>query len=163
MEVAVKQLDRSGSQGNREFVVEVLMLSLLNHPNLVGLVGYCADGEQRLLVYPLMPRGSLEDHLLLRRNHALLPWRTRMRIAHGAAKGLEYLHDRAVIYRDLKSSNILLDGDFNPRLSDFGLARLLPAPRNHSSSSSSSSSSSRVTFCEHRSFTNLHIQTDNLQ
>ncbi|KAJ0039306.1 hypothetical protein Pint_23776 [Pistacia integerrima] len=61
--VAVKQLDRNGLQGNREFLVEVLMLSLLHHPNLVNLIGYCADGDQRLLVYEFMPMGSLEDHL----------------------------------------------------------------------------------------------------
>ena len=61
--VAVKQLDRNGLQGNREFLVEVLMLSLLHHPNLVNLIGYCADGDQRLLVYDFMPLGSLEDHL----------------------------------------------------------------------------------------------------
>lgn len=62
--VAVKQLDRNGFQGNREFLVEVLILSLLHHPNLVNLVGYCAEGEQRILVYEYMPNGSLEDHLL---------------------------------------------------------------------------------------------------
>lgn len=62
--MAVKQLDRNGSQGNKEFLVEVLMLSLLHHPNLVNLIGYCADGDQRLLVYEYMPLGSLEDHLL---------------------------------------------------------------------------------------------------
>ncbi|CAA0835064.1 Protein kinase superfamily protein [Striga hermonthica] len=128
--VAVKQLDRNGLQGNREFLVEVLMLSLLHHPNLVNLIGYCADGDQRLLVYEYMPLGSLEDHL-----HDLpvgkepLDWNTRMKIAAGAAKGIEYLHDKAnppVIYRDLKSSNILLDEGFFPKLSDFGLAKLGP-------------------------------------
>lgn len=62
--VAVKQLDRNGLQGNKEFIVEVLMLSLLHHKHLVNLIGYCADGDQRLLVYEYMPRGSLEDHLL---------------------------------------------------------------------------------------------------
>lgn len=61
--MAIKQLDRNGLQGNREFLVEVLMLSLLHHPNLVNLIGYCADGDQRLLVYEYMPLGSLEDHL----------------------------------------------------------------------------------------------------
>ncbi|XP_023755036.2 probable serine/threonine-protein kinase PBL26 [Lactuca sativa] len=129
-EVAVKQLDRNGLQGNREFLVEVLMLSLLHHPNLVNLIGYCADGDQRLLVYEYMSAGSLEDHLLdLPRGKAPLPWYTRMKIALDAAKGLEYLHDKAnppVIYRDLKSSNILLDQDFNAKLSDFGLAKLGP-------------------------------------
>ncbi|KAJ6810882.1 serine/threonine-protein kinase PBS1-like isoform X1 [Iris pallida] len=128
--VAVKQLDRNGLQGNREFLVEVLMLSLVHHPNLVNLIGYCSDGDQRLLVYEFMPLGSLEDHL-----HDLPPdmeplgWNTRMKIAAGAAKGLEYLHHEAkppVIYRDFKSSNILLDEGFHPKLSDFGLAKLGP-------------------------------------
>ncbi|XP_061367164.1 probable serine/threonine-protein kinase PBL25 [Gastrolobium bilobum] len=129
-EVAVKQLDRNGLQGNREFLVEVLMLSLLHHENLVNLIGYCADGDQRLLVYEYMPLGSLEDHLLdLHPQQKPLDWFIRMKIALDAAKGLEYLHDKAnppVIYRDLKSSNILLDKDFNAKLSDFGLAKLGP-------------------------------------
>ncbi|XP_010922992.1 probable serine/threonine-protein kinase PBL26 [Elaeis guineensis] len=128
--VAVKQLDRNGLQGNKEFSVEVLMLSLLHHQNLVKLIGYCADGDQRLLVYEYMPLGSLEDHLFdLPPNQKPLSWYTRMKIAFGAAQGLEYLHDKAnppVIYRDLKPSNILLDEDFNPKLSDFGLAKLGP-------------------------------------
>lgn len=128
--VAVKQLDRNGLQGNREFLVEVLMLSLLHHPNLVNLIGYCADGDQRLLVYEFMPLGSLEDHLHdLSPNKEPLDWNTRMKIAAGAAKGLEFLHDKAnppVIYRDLKSSNILLDEGYFPKLSDFGLAKLGP-------------------------------------
>ncbi|KAK9158070.1 hypothetical protein Scep_004644 [Stephania cephalantha] len=128
--VAIKQLDRNGLQGNREFLVEVLMLSLLHHPNLVNLIGYCADGDQRLLVYEYMPLGSLEDHLHdLPPNKKRLDWNTRMKIASGAAKGLEYLHDKAnppVIYRDLKCSNILLGEDYHPKLSDFGLAKLGP-------------------------------------
>ncbi|MCO5581129.1 hypothetical protein L7F22_035006 [Adiantum nelumboides] len=128
--VAVKQLDRNGLQGNREFLVEVLILSLLHHPNLVNLIGYCADGDQRLLVYEYMPYGSLEDHLFdLPIGKVTLDWNTRMRIAAGAASGLEYLHDKAdppVIYRDFKSSNILLDNGFQPKLSDFGLAKLGP-------------------------------------
>ncbi|PSS13705.1 Serine/threonine-protein kinase [Actinidia chinensis var. chinensis] len=128
--IAVKQLDRNGLQGNREFLVEVLMLSLLHHPNLVNLIGYCADGDQRLLVYEFMPLGSLEDHLHdLPLDKEPLDWSTRMKIAAGAAKGLEYLHDKAsppVIYRDFKSSNILLHEGFHPKLSDFGLAKLGP-------------------------------------
>ncbi|GLT93172.1 hypothetical protein SLE2022_109740 [Rubroshorea leprosula] len=128
--VAIKQLDRNGLQGNREFLVEVLMLSLLHHSNLVNLIGYCADGDQRLLVYEYMPLGSLEDHLHdLPPDKRQLDWHTRMKIAAGAAKGLEYLHDKAnppVIYRDLKCSNILLGEGFHPKLSDFGLAKLGP-------------------------------------
>ncbi|OMP01424.1 hypothetical protein CCACVL1_03095 [Corchorus capsularis] len=128
--VAVKHLDRNGLQGNKEFLLEVLMLSLLHHQNLVNLIGYCADGDQRLLVYEYMPLGSLEDHLLdLTPDQEPLDWYARMKIALGAAKGLEYLHDKAnppVIYRDLKSSNILLDKEFNAKLSDFGLAKLGP-------------------------------------
>ncbi|KAK6140330.1 hypothetical protein DH2020_025925 [Rehmannia glutinosa] len=132
--VAIKQLDRNGLQGNREFLVEVLMLSLLHHPNLVNLIGYCADGDQRLLVYEYMPLGSLEDHLHdPMPGKKLLDWNTRMKIAAGAAKGLEYLHDKAsppVIYRDLKCSNILLGEGYHPKLSDFGLAKLGPVGDN---------------------------------
>jgi len=85
--VAVKKLDRNGLQDNREFLVEVLMLSLLHHPNLVNLIGYCADGDQRLLVYEYMPLGSLEDHLHdLSPDKEPLDWNRRMKIAAGAAK-----------------------------------------------------------------------------
>ncbi|KAI5074097.1 hypothetical protein GOP47_0010058 [Adiantum capillus-veneris] len=125
-----KQLDRNGLQRNREFHVEVLILSLVHHPNLVNLIGYCADGDRRLLVYEYMPYGSLEDHLFdLPPGKASLDWNTRMRIAAGATSGLEYLHDKAdppVIYRDFKSSNILLNNGFQPKLSNFGLAKLGP-------------------------------------
>ncbi|XP_039034538.1 probable serine/threonine-protein kinase PBL23 [Hibiscus syriacus] len=128
--VAVKQLDRNGLQGSREFFSEVLMLSLVNHPNLVNLIGYCADGDQRILVYEYMANGSLEYHLLdVPPGKEPLDWNTRMKVAEGAAKGLEYLHDFTdppIIYRDFKASNILLDGNFNPKLSDFGLAKLGP-------------------------------------
>lgn len=128
--VAVKQLDLNGLQGNREFLVEVLMLNLLHHPNLVNLHGYCVDGDQRLLVYEYMPLGSLEDHLHdLAPNQQPLDWKTRMKIAAGAAAGLEYLHDKAnppVIYRDIKPSNILLGEGYHAKLSDFGLAKLGP-------------------------------------
>lgn len=128
--VAIKQLDRNGLQGIREFVVEVLTLSLADHPNLVKLIGYCAEGEERMLVYEYMPLGSLEDHLHDRSPHRKkLDWNTRMTIAAGAARGLEYLHDKMkppVIYRDLKCSNILLGENYHPKLSDFGLAKVGP-------------------------------------
>ncbi|KAH7280010.1 hypothetical protein KP509_37G047900 [Ceratopteris richardii] len=106
------------------------MLSLLHHDNLVNLLGYCSEGDQRLLVYEYMPLGSLEDHLHdLPYGREPLDWPTRLKIAAGAARGLEYLHVTAnppVIYRDLKASNILLGNDFHPKLSDFGLAKLGP-------------------------------------
>nr|AAP31052.1 putative protein kinase [Hordeum vulgare] len=128
--IAVKQLDKDGLQGNREFLVEVLMLSLLHHPNLVTLLGYCTECDQKILVYEYMPLGSLQDHLLdLTPKSQPLSWHTRMKIAVDAARGLEYLHEVAnppVVYRDLKASNILLDGNFSAKLADFGLAKLGP-------------------------------------
>ncbi|KAK9164715.1 hypothetical protein Syun_005617 [Stephania yunnanensis] len=128
--VAIKQLNKDSLQGNQEFIVEILMLSLLHHPHLVNLIGYCTDGDQRLLVYEFMPMGSLENHLFdLGADEEALDWNTRIKIGVGAARGLQYLHCKAnppVIYRDLKSANILLDNDFSPKLSDFGLAKLGP-------------------------------------
>ncbi|XP_050233010.1 probable serine/threonine-protein kinase PBL23 isoform X2 [Mercurialis annua] len=128
-EVAIKQLDRNGLQGNREFFSEILMLSLVHHPNLVRLIGYCIDGDQRILLYEYMYHGSLEHHLFdLGPRQKALDWKTRMKIAVGAARGLEFLHEAnpPIIYRDFKASNILLDEELNPKLSDFGLARLGP-------------------------------------
>lgn len=128
--VAIKQLNPDGNQGNQEFKVEVRMLSVFHHPNLVTLIGDCTSGAQRLLVYEYMPMGSLEDHLYdLEPDQSPLSWNTRMKIALGAARGMEYLHCKispSVIYRDLKSANILLDRDFSPKLSDFGLAKVGP-------------------------------------
>ncbi|XP_054777190.1 probable serine/threonine-protein kinase PBL23 [Prosopis cineraria] len=128
--VAVKRLDRNKMQGSREFFSEVVTLSLVKHPNLVRLIGYCIEGDQRMLVYELMANGSLESHLLdLEPDKEGLDWATRMKIAEGAARGMEYLHEEAdppIIYRDLKASNILLDENFNAKLSDFGLAKMGP-------------------------------------
>jgi len=128
--VAVKQLAQDGVQGRNEFLVEVLMLTVLNHPNLVSLVGFCAQGDERLLVYEYMPFGSLENHLFdVPLDKKPLDWNTRVRIAVGVAEGLSYLHnvaDPPVIYRDMKAANILLGEDFSPKLSDFGLAKVGP-------------------------------------
>ncbi|KAL1538103.1 non-specific serine/threonine protein kinase [Salvia divinorum] len=121
--VAVKLLDPDGDQGHREWLTEVVFLGQLKHPHLVKLVGYCCEDEHRLLVYEYMARGNLENHLF--RRYTLLAWETRIKIALGAARGLAFLHgeEKPVIYRDFKTSNILLDSDYNAKLSDFGLAK----------------------------------------
>ncbi|XP_019267671.1 PREDICTED: protein kinase 2B, chloroplastic-like isoform X3 [Nicotiana attenuata] len=125
--VAVKKLKPRGLQGHKEWLSEVNYLGQLRHPNLVKLIGFCLEGENRLLVYEFMPRGSLENHLF-RKSASVLPWATRIKVAIGAARGLSFLHDAEpqVIYRDFKASNILLDPDFNAKLSDFGLAKSGP-------------------------------------
>ncbi|XP_012834525.1 PREDICTED: uncharacterized protein LOC105955356 [Erythranthe guttata] len=127
--VAVRQLDRNGVQGGKDFVLEVSTLSFLHHQNLVKIIGYCADGDQRLLVYEYLSSGSLKNHLFdLPAGKKPIDWSTRMKVALGIAEGLEYLHEKAdppIIYRDLKSSNILLDDANNPRLSEYGLAKLV--------------------------------------
>lgn len=125
--VAVKLLDIEGLQGHREWLAEVIFLGQLRHPNLVRLIGYCCEDEERLLVYEFMSRGSLENHLF-KRISISMPWGTRLKIAIGAAKGLAFLHgaEKPVIYRDFKTSNVLLDSDFTAKLSDFGLAKMGP-------------------------------------
>ncbi|KAI7993900.1 putative serine/threonine-protein kinase PBL19 [Camellia lanceoleosa] len=127
--VAIKKLNQHGLQGHKQWLAEVQFLGVVDHPNLVKLLGYCSvDGErgiQRLLVYEYMPNKSLEDHLFARAPTPM-PFKTRLEIMLGAAQGLTYLHEGLeiqVIYRDFKSSNVLLDEDFKPKLSDFGLAR----------------------------------------
>ncbi|XP_077232720.1 receptor-like cytoplasmic kinase 176 [Tasmannia lanceolata] len=124
--VAVKRLNLEGLQGHREWLAEVNYLGQLYHPNVVKLIGYCLEDDHRLLVYEFMPRGSLENHLFRRGSHIQpLSWNLRMKIALGAAKGLAFLHsaEAKVIYRDFKASNVLLDSNYNAKLSDFGLAK----------------------------------------
>ncbi|KAG2586390.1 hypothetical protein PVAP13_5NG053700 [Panicum virgatum] len=125
--VAVKVLKRYDGQGEREFLAEVEMLGRLHHRNLVKLLGICIEENARCLVYELIPNGSVESHLHgADRETAPLDWNSRMKIALGAARALAYLHEDSspcVIHRDFKSSNILLEHDFTPKVSDFGLAR----------------------------------------
>ncbi|KAL0925232.1 hypothetical protein M5K25_003550 [Dendrobium thyrsiflorum] len=125
--VAVKVLKRVDRQGEREFLAEVEMLSRLHHRNLVKLIGICTEENVRCLVYELIPNGCVESHLHgVDKETAPLDWNARVKIALGAARGLAYLHEDSspcVIHRDFKSSNILLEHDFTPRVSDFGLAR----------------------------------------
>ncbi|GMH13732.1 hypothetical protein Nepgr_015573 [Nepenthes gracilis] len=125
--VAVKVLKRDDRQGGREFFAEVEMLSRLHHRNLVKLIGICIDERIRSLVYELIPNGSVESHLHgIDKEIAPLDWASRMKIALGAARGLAYLHEDSsphVIHRDFKASNILLEHDYTPKVSDFGLAR----------------------------------------
>ncbi|XP_030528996.1 probable serine/threonine-protein kinase PBL11 [Rhodamnia argentea] len=126
MIVAVKRLNQEGFQGHREWLAEINYLGQLHHPNLVKLIGFCLEDEQRLLVYECMSKGSMENHLFRRGTYFRpLSWTVRMNIALGAAKGLAFLHsaEPKVIYRDFKTSNILLDSNYNAKLSDFGLAR----------------------------------------
>ncbi|KAL1330757.1 hypothetical protein AAHE18_12G133100 [Arachis hypogaea] len=124
--IAVKRLNQDGFQGHKEWLAEINYLGQLQHPNLVKLIGYCLEDENRLLVYEFMPKGSVENHLFRRSVHFQpLTWTLRLKIALGAAKGLAFLHstETKVIYRDFKTSNILLDTNYNAKLSDFGLAR----------------------------------------
>ncbi|XP_043712578.1 probable serine/threonine-protein kinase PIX13 [Telopea speciosissima] len=129
MTVAVKKLNPESMQGLEEWQSEVNFLGRLSHPNLVKLLGYCIEDKELLLVYEFMQKGSLENHLF-RRSSAVEPlsWSIRLKIVIGAARGLVFLHtsDRQVIYRDFKASNILLDGNYNAKLSDFGLAKCGP-------------------------------------
>nr|GMC59800.1 probable serine/threonine-protein kinase Cx32, chloroplastic [Ipomoea batatas] len=128
--VAIKKLSPDGSQGFEQWQSEVNFLGKLSHPNVVKLIGYCQEDEELLLVYEFMQKGSLDNHLF-RRGDAI-QWDLRLKIAIGAARGLAFLHtsERQVIYRDMKTSNILLDGNYNAKMSDFGLARLGPSGEN---------------------------------
>lgn len=129
--VAIKLMDSAGKQGEEEFKVEVELLSRLRSPYLLLLIGYCSEGNHKLLVYEFMANGGLQEHLYpINGSHNVsssLDWDTRLCIALEAAKGLEYLHEHVsppVIHRDFKSSNILLDRNFHAKVSDFGLAKL---------------------------------------
>ncbi|CAM0879137.1 unnamed protein product [Alopecurus aequalis] len=140
-EIAVKRLSLESRQGAREFLNEVRLLLKVQHRNLVSLLGCCAassvDGARaghKMLVYPYFPNGSLDHFLFDREKRAQLDWPKRYQIILGLARGLLYLHEESpvkIIHRDIKASNVLLDDKLNPKISDFGMARLFLEDATH--------------------------------
>ncbi|XP_031256620.1 probable receptor-like protein kinase At2g42960 [Pistacia vera] len=134
-EVAVKKLLNNLGQAEKEFRVEVEAIGHVRHKNLVRLLGYCIEGVHRMLVYEYVNNGNLEQWLHgAMRQHGALTWEARMKVIIGTAKALAYLHEAIepkVVHRDIKSSNILIDDEFNAKVSDFGLAKLLDSGESH--------------------------------
>ncbi|CAI0449176.1 unnamed protein product [Linum tenue] len=134
-EVAVKKILNNLGQAEKEFRVEVEAIGHVRHKNLVRLLGYCIEGVHRILVYEYMNNGNLEQWLHgAMRHRGILTWEARMKVLLGTAKALAYLHEAIepkVVHRDIKSSNILIDDEFNSKVSDFGLAKLLGAGESH--------------------------------
>ncbi|XP_058191407.1 L-type lectin-domain containing receptor kinase IX.1-like, partial [Rhododendron vialii] len=124
--IAVKRISKRSRQGIKEYATEVKIISRLRHRNLVQLIGWCHEKKELLLVYEFMENGSLDFHLF--KEKSLLTWGTRYKIAQGLASALLYLHEeweQCVVHRDIKSSNVMLDSNFNAKLGDFGLARFV--------------------------------------